>query len=89
MLLLSSYKCQNTIKVKITLGSHNNNMFYSRVGVGAGAGPKKPASAPPKNPRTGNPKQKSPSAGHQTAQSVGRMKKANNLGDNKVKSFEL
>ena len=50
MLLLSSCKCQNTIKDKITLGSHKNNMFYSRVGVGAGAGAgqQKTTSAPPK-----------------------------------------
>ena len=49
----SSYsylKNQNTIKAKIVLGSHKNNIFYSRVGEGEGARQKNGSSSI-KNPR--------------------------------------
>ena len=49
----SSYsylKNQNTIKAKIVLGSHKNNIFYSRVGEGEGASQKNGSSSI-KNPR--------------------------------------
>ena len=69
----SSLKNQNIIKVKFTFGTRKNIIFYSRVGVGAGAG-QKTALAPPKNHGSGRLRHQCPYDGDMLPRIVSRFR---------------